>query len=156
MGRVPLSNSEQLPMPEQSCIFCEIVAGRADASVVYENECVVAFLDLFSINEGHTLVVPRKHASQLDDMTADIGVQVFAVAHRLAHWIRESGIECEGLNLLLSDGEAAGQEVPHVHMHVLPRYEGDEFGFRIGSRRSRPTRADLDSTAARIRSVAAH
>ena len=83
-------------MPEQSCIFCEIVAGRADASVVYENEHVLAFLDLFSINEGHTLVVPKRHATQLDDMDADTGMQVFAVAHRLARWIRESGIKCEG------------------------------------------------------------
>ena len=130
-------------MPEQTCIFCEIVAGRADA-----------FLDLFSINEGHTLVVPKTHATRLDDMNADIGMQVFAVAHRLARWIRESGIKCEGVNLLLSDGEAAGQEVWHVHMHVLPRYEGDQFGFTARWQKSRPTRADLDSTAARIRRVA--
>ena len=140
-------------MPGQSCIFCEIVAGRADASVVYENEYVLAFLDLFSITEGHTLVVPKKHATRLDDMDTDTGMQVFAGAHTLARRIRESGIKCEGVNLLLSDGEAAGQEIWHVHMHVLPRYEGDGFGFRIGGSRGRPTRDDLDGTAARIRGV---
>lgn len=87
-------------------------------------------------------------------MDADTGMQVFAVAHRLARRIGGSGIRCEGVNLLLSDGEAAGQEIFHVHLHVLPRYEGDEFGFTIGSSRSRPTRADLDRTAARIRDAA--
>ncbi len=98
-------------MPQQWCVFCEIVAGRASVSVVYENEYVLAFLDLFSITEGHTLVVPKTHAARLDDMDADTGMQVFAVAHRLARRIGVSGIRCEGVNLLLSDGEAAGQEI---------------------------------------------
>ena len=139
-------------MPNQFCIFCEIVAGRAEASVVYENEHVIAFLDLFSINEGHTLVVPKIHATNLSDMDADVGMQVFAAAHKLARALRDSGIRCEGVNLLLSDGAAAGQEVFHVHLHVLPRYDGDRFGFRLPSK-DRPARAELDSTAARIRGV---
>ena len=139
-------------MAKQFCIFCEIVAGRAEASVVYENEHVLAFLDLFSINEGHMLVVPKEHATNLSDMDADVGMQVFAAAHRLAQALGDSGVRCEGVNLLLAHGAAAGQEVFHVHLHVLPRYEGDEFGFRL-PKKGRPTRAELDSTAARIRGV---
>ena len=139
-------------MPDQFCIFCEIVAGRADASVVYEDGHVIAFLDRYSINEGHTLVVPKTHATHLGDMEADVGMRVFAAAHSLSQWIRDLGIRCEGVNLLLSDGAAAGQDVLHVHLHVLPRYEGDQFGFRFGDN-GRPTRADLDETAARIRRI---
>ena len=139
-------------MPDLFCIFCEIVAGRAEASVVYENEHVLAFLDLFSMNEGHTLVVPKTHATHLNDMDADVGMRVFAAAHKLAQALRDSGVRCEGVNLLLADGSAAGQEVFHVHLHVLPRYEGDKFGFRLPNK-SRPTREDLDNTAAKIRGV---
>lgn len=140
-------------MPNQFCIFCEIVGGRAEASVVYENEHVLAFLDLFSINEGHTLVVPKMHATHLSDMDADMGMRVFAAAHKLAQTMRDSDIRCDGVNLLLSDGPAAGQDVFHVHLHVLPRYEGDNFGFRLPNK-SRPTREDLDHTAAKIRGAA--
>ena len=137
-------------MPDQFCIFCEIVAGRADASVVYEDEYVMAFLDLFPVNEGHTLVIPKTHATHLNDMDADIGMRVFAAAQRLAQAMRDSGIRCEGVNLLLADGAVAGQEVFHVHLHVLPRYGGDPFGLRFGSR-SQVGREELEGTAERIR-----
>ena len=76
-------------MPDQFCIFCEIVAGRADASVVYEDEYVMAFLDLFPVNEGHTLVIPKTHATYLNDMEADIGMRV---SRRLRRWRRRCGI----------------------------------------------------------------
>ena len=137
-------------MPDQFCIFCEIVAGRADASVVYEDEHVIAFLDLFPVNEGHTLVIPKTHATYLNDMDADAGTRVFAAAHRLAQAVRDSGTRCEGVNLVLADGAAAGQEVFHVHMHVLPRYAGDQSGFRFGDK-SQVAREDLEGTAGRIR-----
>ena len=137
-------------MPDQFCIFCEIVAGRADASVVYEDEYVMAFLDLFPVNEGHTLVIPKTHATYLKDMDAEVGPRVFAAAQRLAQAVRDSGVRCDGVNLVLADGAAAGQEVFHVHMHVLPRYAGDQSGFRFGDK-SQVAREDLEGTAGRIR-----
>ena len=139
-------------MPDQFCIFCEIVAGRADASVVYEDEHVIAFLDLFPVNEGHTLVIPKTHATYLNDMEADVGMRVFAAAHRLAQAVRDSGVRCDGVNLVLADGAAAGQEVFHVHIHVLPRYAGDQFGFRFGDK-SQVAREELEGTAEKIRSA---
>ena len=139
-------------MSDEFCIFCEIVAGRADASVVYEDEYVIAFLDLFPVNEGHTLVVPKTHATHLNDMDTDIGMRVFAAAQRLAQAVRDSGVRCDGVNLLLADGAAAGQEVFHVHIHVLPRYAGDPFGFRFGDR-SQVAREELEGTAEKIRRV---
>ena len=137
-------------MPNDFCIFCEIVAGRADASKVYEDDCVIAFLDLFPINPGHALVIPKTHAANLAELDGADGERVFAVAHRVAAALRESGVRCEGVNLFLADGEVAGQEVFHVHMHVIPRYAGDGFGLRIASK-DMAQRDALNETAERIR-----
>ncbi len=139
-------------MSNDFCIFCEIVAGRAGASVVYEDDRVLAFLDLFPIVEGHILVIPKAHAAYLADMDAEDGAQVFRVGQMLAQAVRDSGVRCEGVNLFLSDGAVAGQEVFHVHLHVLPRYTGDRFGLRIEGRGS-PTREELAAIAERIRGV---
>ena len=132
------------------CIFCEIIAGRADASAVYEDDDVLAFLDLFPINPGHALVIPKTHAASLSELDAEDGKRVFAVAQRIAAALRKSGVRCEGVNLFLADGEIAGQEVFHVHMHVIPRYEGDGFGLRIANK-DMANRDDLNDAARRIR-----
>lgn len=118
-------------MPNDFCIFCEIIAGRADASAVYEDDDVLAFLDLFPINPGHALAIPKRHAASLAELEGADGERVFAAAQRVAAALRKSGVRCEGVNLFLADGEVAGQEVFHVHIHIIPRYEGDGFGLRI-------------------------
>ena len=97
-------------------------------------------------------MIPKTHATYLNDMEADVGMRVFAAAHRLAQAMRDSGVRCDGVNLVLADGAAAGQEVFHVHIHVLPRYAGDQFGFRFGDK-SQVAREDLEDTAERIRRV---
>ena len=135
-------------MTEQ-CAFCEIAEGRAEASIVYDDEQVVAFMDLRPITTGHLLVVPRNHAESLADLDADDGAQLFRVAQRLAEAIRASDVRSDGVNLFLADGEAAGQEVFHVHLHVLPRYPGDGFKLEINS--AEPSRAELDDLAAQLR-----
>ncbi|GAA3453183.1 HIT family protein [Dactylosporangium matsuzakiense] len=132
-----------------ACVFCEIAAGRAEASVVHADDAAVAFMDLCPVTPGHLLVVPRGHAAGLGDLAADAGAHVWTVAQRLAGALRRSGLRCDGVNLLLADGEAAGQEVFHVHLHVIPRFGGD--GFRIGADFGRPDRAELDRTAAAVR-----
>ena len=137
-------------MPNEFCIFCEIIAGRADASAVYEDDGALAFLDLFPINPGHTLVIPKTHAANLSELDGADGERVFAVAHRVARALRECGVHCEGVNLFLADGEIAGQEVFHVHMHVIPRYEGDGFGLRIASK-DMAEREALNEIAERLR-----
>ena len=132
------------------CIFCGIVSGKAEASHVYQDERVIAFMDIRPVTEGHLLVIPRAHGASLSTLDAEDGAQMFRVAHRLAAAVRGSGMRCEGINLFLADGEAAGQEVFHVHLHVLPRYKGDGFGLRMPpDYRVRP-RAELDAAAARI------
>jgi diadenosine tetraphosphate (Ap4A) HIT family hydrolase len=134
------------------CIFCEIIAGKARASIVYEDEFCIAFMDLQPINSGHLLVVPRQHSASLADLSEETGGHLFAAAQKLASALRGSNLKCEGINFLLADGEPAGQEVFHIHLHVVPRFRGDGFGFSFSqSYHSKPDRAELDASAEQIR-----
>ena len=134
----------------EDCIFCDIIAGNAPASVIYEDGCVIAFLDIGPVNAGHTLVVPKRHIPYMADMDEVTGMHLFAVTKRVVAAIRRSDLRCEGVNLFLADGEAAFQEVFHLHMHAFPRFAGD--AFRISADWSaRPEREELDTIAARIR-----
>ncbi len=133
------------------CVFCDIVRGTADASIVYADGTVVAFMDIQPVNDGHVLIVPRVHAVGLDELEREAGAQLFRVAMDLSSALRQSAVRCEGVDLFLADGEAAGQEVFHVHLHVIPRYRGDGFGFRFGPDYDcLPERSRLDQVAADI------
>lgn len=139
-------------MTESSCVFCDILQGQAPASLVYADEWVVAFMDIRPINPGHLLVVPRTHASYLADLDPEIGGHLFQVGMKLAAAVRCSGVRCEGVNLFLADGAPAGQQVLHVHLHVVPRFRGDGFGFRFNPDYfCPPDRAALEEVAERIR-----
>lgn len=134
-----------------ACVFCDIVEGRAPGSVVHRDDVCIAFMDTTPVNPGHLLVVPIAHAAHLADLDPRIGGAMFSVAQRLSAAVRASGLRAEGINLLLADGEAAGQEVFHVHLHVLPRFSGDGFGHRFPpTYGQRPTREQLDSDAIAI------
>lgn len=130
------------------CVFCAIVRGEAEASVAYEDERVVAFMDIAPATAGHLLVVPRRHARRLADLDPEDGAQMFRVAQRVAAAVRRSSIPAEGVNLLLADGEVAMQEVMHVHLHVLPRTEGD--GLALSAALREPHRSSLDAQAAEL------
>lgn len=136
------------------CVFCAIIAGQAEASVVHTDDDVVAFMDIAPVNPGHLLVIPRRHATGLADLPDGELPKVAAVAQRLGGALRAAGeagaLRCEGVNLFLADGAVAGQEVFHVHLHVLPRFAGDPFGLRI-PRRPLPDRAELDQLADAVR-----
>lgn len=140
-------------MSDTNCIFCRILAGESPASFVYRDEQVAAFMDIQPVTTGHLLVIPVQHAPHLADLDPEAGAQIFRVGQRMAAALRQSGLPCEGVNLFLADGEAAGQEVFHAHLHVFPRYTGDGFGLRFppGYRTNRPARDILDQTAAKIR-----
>jgi histidine triad (HIT) family protein len=137
-----------------NCVFCEIVAGKAPSSPVYADDWCTAFMDIQPVNPGHMVVIPNRHAAYLADLDEDAGAQLFRVAQRLVRALRASSIRCEGVNLFLADGEAAGQEVFHVHLHVFPRWNGDGFGLKFGEHYDvRPARSALDDIAQRIRSA---
>jgi len=106
------------------------------------------------INDGHCLVIPVKPATCLAELDEDTAGHLFVVALRIAAAIRKSDLKCEGVNLFLADGAAAGQDVFHVHLHVIPRYKGDEFDIKVPERFwVEAPRAELDRQAARIRAV---
>lgn len=131
-----------------NCIFCSIVRGEAPASEIYRNSGAVAFMDTSPINPGHVLIVPTEHVTTVSDLKPEGLAEIFGLAGRMAGALRVCGVRAEGINILLSDGEAAGQEVPHTHVHVVPRFKGDGFGFRFGPASSRQaTRGDLDRVA---------
>ena len=136
------------PLP-RDCIFCAIVAQRAEASVVYEDETVVAFMDLNPVTPGHLLVVPRKHAVGLEDLDAATSAHVWSVGQDMAAALRRSDMRCAGINVLLCDGEVAFQTVFHFHLHVIPRYAGD--GWAIIPKAAERARSLLDGDAEAIK-----
>ena len=134
----------------EPCVFCDIVAGTAPASVVYEDEVSLAIMTIGPVNPGHVLVLSRVHAPSLADLDETIGMHLFRIAMRVAAAIRASGVRCEGINLFLADGEAAFQEVFHVHLHVFPRFAEDSFGLSADWSMT-PSHEELDRVAAQIR-----
>jgi diadenosine tetraphosphate (Ap4A) HIT family hydrolase len=145
-GRVSLP-----PRVDGQGVFCAIARGSQPASIVADEGEVLAFCDIQPVAPGHLLVVPREHVEGLADLLDADGKDMFALAQRLARAVRRV-VRCDGVNLFLADGAAAGQEIPHVHLHVVPRTVRDGV-FRISANWSLPARAELDATAARIRSV---
>jgi histidine triad (HIT) family protein len=144
------------------CIFCAIVAGRAPASLIEANDRFLVFLDIHPVQPGHALVVPRRHAPLLADLEAEEAAALFAVARRVALALRHSGLPCDDVTLLLNDGPAANQTVPHAHVHVVPRRRRD-LGTIVGRLLRRPLapilgavpRETLDGQAAAIRAAMA-
>ncbi|HFI0237139.1 TPA: HIT family protein [Streptococcus suis] len=104
------------------CIFCKIVAGEIPASKVYEDDHVLAFLDITQVTKGHTLVIPKKHYRNVLDMDAEAAGQIFSVVPALARQLKEK-LGANGLNIVNNNEEAAGQTVFHTHIHLLPRFD---------------------------------
>ncbi len=132
------------------CIFCDIIHGAAEVSVCYEDATALGFMDIQPVNLGHTLVVPREHYESFLDLPHDLGMHLFDVAMRLAPVIRRvSG--CDGMNLVVSSGAAAGQDVYHFHVHLIPRRATDGFDVPLPFDGSQmPDRTVLDAMAVRI------
>lgn len=134
------------------CIFCQIIAGLSPASVFYQDEIVLGLMDINPVNAGHAMVIPKTHAASLGEMDEETGRHLWTITQRTAAAIRNSGVRCEGINLFLADGEAAFQEVFHVHMHVFPRYTGDPFKIDADWGKHTP-RIELDRVAGQIKSA---
>ena len=107
------------------CIFCKIVAGEIPASKVYEDDHFLAFLDISQVTPGHTLVIPKKHARNLLEMTPDETADLFNVVSRVTKKV-ESATQPQGMNIISNMEEIAGQSVFHTHVHILPRYSQED------------------------------
>lgn len=107
------------------CIFCSIVNGEIPSNKIYEDDMVIAFLDINPTSYGHTLVVPKKHCDSFLDCEEEVRDHVFKVAQQLANTLEEK-LHCDGINILSNIHEAAGQSVSHFHVHLIPRYKDDD------------------------------
>ena len=134
-----------------TCLICDIVAQREPSSVVAETDTILAICDLYPVNPGHVLVLTKSHAQGLEDVDPAAGAEMFTVAQRIAKAIRRTDLRCEGIDLFLADGEAALQEVFHIHLHVIPRYRGDNFRLDSGQPTTPVARVELDRIADVIR-----
>ena len=132
------------------CTFCDLVRGAGEVSACYEDADAVAFMDIQPVNPGHVLVVPREHHESLFDVPRELGAHLFAVTMRVAAAVKRV-MQCEGMNIIVSSGAAAGQDEPHYHVHIIPRRHGDGFDVPLPFEGSEmPDRTLLDATAARI------
>lgn len=135
---------------ESGCIFCQIVAGSAAASFVREDSLTVAFMDVRQFHPGHVLVVPRTHLQDVRDLDGETGSALMAAVADVARAVSDT-FSCEGISVWHSVGEAAGQEVPHLHFHVHPRTQMDGLLGIYPSPPNTPSRATLDALALSIR-----
>jgi len=112
-----------------NCVFCNIASGEFSSNTVFENENFRVILDIAPANPGHCLILPKKHAENIFEMTDELVREAFSLAKRVACKLKESGL-AEGVNILQNNGEIAGQTVGHFHIHVIPRKKNDEVTIK--------------------------
>jgi histidine triad (HIT) family protein len=142
---------------DYNCIFCAIAAKRAPASIVYESDEAMAFLDIQPVVEGHTLVIPKKHCRNIFDLDDESGKAVMRASRIVARALRET-FNADGLTILQSNERAGGQAVFHYHAHLAPRFYNDGLMSRTETERrlqwrarGKPSRQALDALAEKIR-----
>ena len=134
------------------CIFCAIVRGDAPATFLHQDDMVVAFMDIRPVQPGHLLVVPRVHAQLIPELDGRTLARLWSVATHLNRALRASALPVEAVSVYVADGDAAGQDVAHVHIHLIPRRAHDGFGFRFPPGYGmQPGRTELESMAGQIR-----
>ena len=109
------------------CVFCKIISGEFNSSKIYEDDKVLAILDLSQATYGHTLVMPKEHYENIFDLEEETAKHLFSVVKKICNHYQETLPNLKGINLLNNSGEKAGQTVMHYHMHILPRYEDDDL-----------------------------
>ena len=138
-------------MQDPNCVFCKIVAGNIPSKIIMQNERAMALLDAFPLAAGHTLVIPKSHYARVQDMGREDALAVFEVAWKVAGAV-ESGSQASASTIAIHNGREAGQEVPHVHVHIVPRKGGDGAGPIHSMFRNRPKLSpqEMDSLCEKI------
>jgi len=126
---------------DPNCIFCKIVAGQIPAMRVFEDDHCLAFLDIGPLAEGHTLLIPKEHFSTVTTMPSDQVAVLVRQLPRLAEAVLKA-VSAQGINILVNQGKVAGQEVPHVHWHLIPRVASDGLCYRWTASTYRTGRAE--------------
>lgn len=140
-------------MQDPNCIFCKIIAGEIPAKVVMQNEKAMALLDAFPLAAGHSLVIPKSHYAKVQEMSEQDAKAVFEIVWKLVGAV-ETGSEVNASTIAIHNGSEAGQEVPHVHAHIVPRKRGDGAGAIHSMFKIKPKLSpqDMDSLCERIAS----
>ena len=112
----------------EECLFCKIIAGELPSTPVYEDEEYKVILDVNPAARGHVIIIPKKHAANIFELEDEEAAKVFPIAKKIAAALRKT-YHCDGINILQNNGEAAGQTVFHLHVHVVPRYYGDDVNI---------------------------
>ena len=108
----------------EECLFCKIVKGELPSSKIYEDEDTLAFLDLFPVNKGHSLVISKEHYETIFDVPAESLAKISSVMKNVADAVKK-GVNADGISIAQSNGKDAGQVIPHIHFHVMPRFKDD-------------------------------
>lgn len=135
----------------EDCIFCKIVRGEVPSHKIWEDDRVLAFLDIQPINRGHVLIIPKEHSQLISGVADEVLGNMMKSAKKIDEALRDSELNPQGVNLFLADGEVAGQEVPHAHLHIIPRFKEDGFGlvFPAGYK-NKPSKEDLEIISQKI------
>lgn len=116
-------------MRDNNCIFCKIANGEIPSATIYEDEDFRVILDLSPASKGHALILPKEHYANLFELDDEVASKVLPVAKQVVTKMKEV-LNCDGYNLVQNNGESAGQTVNHFHLHLIPRYEGDNVGLQ--------------------------
>ncbi|SHO53847.1 HIT family protein [Anaerocolumna xylanovorans] len=107
-----------------NCVFCSIIGHEIPSATIYEDEKVIAILDIAPSAKGHTVLIPKNHSRDIFELPEEEAAHIFTVAKKIAGALKEE-LNCDGINILQNNGKTAGQTVFHFHVHVIPRYEDD-------------------------------
>ncbi|NVM43594.1 MAG: HIT family protein [Candidatus Lokiarchaeota archaeon] len=111
-------------LKDEACIFCQIVDKKIQSQILFENDTILAFLDIFPISNGHTIVIPKNHYNNLEDIPVDELTDVFKIVKKISSKIYEK-LKIDGYNILQNNFKAAGQVINHFHVHIIPRRRED-------------------------------
>ena len=115
-------------MRDDNCIFCKIANGEIPSATLYEDEEFRVILDLGPASKGHALILPKSHAANIYELSDEMAAKAMILAKKMATAMT-AALKCDGFNIVQNNGECAGQTVFHFHMHLIPRYEGDQVGI---------------------------
>jgi histidine triad (HIT) family protein len=135
------------------CLFCRIIQGELPATKVYEDQDVVAFMDIGPVVKGHTLVVPKAHHNPITDTPVEVLAKLIAVVQRIAR-AQIKGLQADGINVSQANGRTAGQVIPHIHFHVIPRFAADGHHWNWAPKEYDSTE-EMQAFAERIRNALA-
>lgn len=138
---------------DSNCIFCKIINGEIKSAKIYEDEFVLAFIDISQVTKGHTLIIPKEHQANIYELSEKNAAALFEVVPKIANAIKQT-FNPEGMNLISNTGEVANQTVFHFHLHLIPRYSKTEDGFKAqwANHMDHYTPEDLQQIAKQIKS----